>query len=152
MTITGFLAARYDERMAVARAASPGPWHTNAEAHEVLAVDDILVADGFALSGPQTRATTQHIALNDPSYVLADITAKRAIVERLVSTKHAVLEEDCWYTCAAATVERDGGETCDDNRNGGPCDCGRDARVEGYLALLAQPFADHPDYDESWKP
>jgi hypothetical protein len=87
VTITEFLTARLDEDEAVARAASPGPWHPNAELDEVLAMDGITVADGFALSGPQTRATTEHIARHDPARVLADVEAKRRIVERLT---HAI--------------------------------------------------------------
>lgn len=81
MTIREFLNARLDEDEALARAAAPGPWHTNAEADEVLAVDGITVAEGFALSGPQIRATTQHIARHNPARVLAEIQAKRRIVE-----------------------------------------------------------------------
>lgn len=123
MTITEFLTARYDEDEAVARAASPGPWHTNAERDEVLAVDDIVVAEGFALSGPQTRATTQHIARHDPAYVLADIAAKRAIVKS-------------WrdpfgnWTAEQADAAR--------------------AQKERTLILLAQPYAEHPDFDPAW--
>jgi hypothetical protein len=76
-----FLRARYDEEVALAEAASPGPWHPNDEADEVLAADDITVADGFALSGQQLRATTQHIALHDPARVLAETAAKRAVLD-----------------------------------------------------------------------
>ena len=76
-----FLRARYDEETALALAASPGPWHTNDEADEVLAADGITVADGFALSGRQLRATTQHIARYDPVRVLAEVAAKRVVLD-----------------------------------------------------------------------
>lgn len=33
----------------------------------------------------------------------------------------------------------------------GPAGMGSNA-LEGILRLLALPFADHPDYDESWRP
>ena len=79
-TITQFLLARIAEDEAVARAASLGPWHVNPESDEVLAVDDITVCDAFALSGPQLRATTAHIARHDPARVLAEGAAKRAVV------------------------------------------------------------------------
>jgi len=72
-----------DERMALA--ASPGPWKPNAEHDEVLAVDDITVADGFALSGNQLRATVGHIARWDPARVLAEVEAKRRIVDEWAS-------------------------------------------------------------------
>src|SRR5690606_1637949 len=70
----------YAEIEQVAQAASPGPWSPDEDGYEVLAADGITVAEGFALSGPQLRATVDHIALNDPVYVLADIAAKRQIV------------------------------------------------------------------------
>jgi hypothetical protein len=81
MTLSEFLLARIAEDEAVAQSASPGPWHTNAECDEVFAVDGVTVAEGFALSGPQTRATTVHIARHDPARVLAECEAKRRIME-----------------------------------------------------------------------
>jgi hypothetical protein len=146
--LADFLRARLLERRAIAEAASPGPWSVNAESDEVLAADGITVADGFALSGRQLRATTAHVAANDPAYVLADIDSKLALLDDLLAERHHVNDGDCWYTCPAATDERDGGENCDDNRHGGPCDCGRDERVERRLRLLTQPFARHPEYQE----
>jgi hypothetical protein len=83
--IADFLRARYAERRALAEAASPGPWHANAEADEVVAVDGITVADGFALSGRQLRATVQHIAANDPADVIADCDAKLALIDEMES-------------------------------------------------------------------
>jgi hypothetical protein len=81
--IADFLRARIAERRALALAASPGPWHVNEEADEVLAVDGITVADGFALSGRQLRATAQHIAMHDPTAVIADCDAKLALIDEL---------------------------------------------------------------------
>lgn len=150
--IADFLRARYAERRALAVAASPGPWHASEESDEVLAVDGITVAEGFALSGRQLRATVDHIATHDPADVLADLDAKLALVDDLLAERHEVVD-DCWYTCAAATEAHDGGETCDDGRLGGPCDCGRDARVNRRLAILARPFVEHPDHKgEEWVP
>lgn len=150
--IADFLRARIAERRALAEAASPGPWHANEEADEVLAVDGITVADGFALSGRQLRATVQHIAANDPNDVIADCDAKLALIDDLLAERHEVVG-DCWYTCAAATEEHDGGETCNDDWRGRPCNCGRDARVNRRLAILARPFAGHPDHKgEEWAP
>ncbi|MER6534705.1 DUF6221 family protein [Streptomyces sp900105755] len=79
--IADFLRARYAERRSLAEAASPGPWHANAEGDEVLAVDGITVADGFALSGRQLRATVEHIAAHDPVEAIADLDAKLALLE-----------------------------------------------------------------------
>lgn len=81
--IADFLRARIAERRALAVAASPGPWHANEEHDEVVAVDGITVADGFALSGRQLRATVDHIAANDPEAVIADCDAKLALIDEL---------------------------------------------------------------------
>jgi len=81
--IADFLRARIAERRALAEAASPGPWHANEEHDEVVAADGITVADGFALSGRQLRATVDHIAANDPADVIADCDAKLALVDEL---------------------------------------------------------------------
>ena len=86
-----------------------------------------------------------HIARHDPARVLREVAAKRALLDDLLASRHDVVE-DCWYTCAAATEEHDGGETCDASRRGGPCDCGRDARIQRYARLLAAPYREHPDY------
>lgn len=81
--IADFLRTRYAERRALAEAASPGPWHANAEHDEVVAVDGITVAEGFALSGRQLRATVNHIVANDPDDVIADCDAKLALVDEI---------------------------------------------------------------------
>lgn len=86
MTITEFLTARYDEREAAARASETKVWAS-------------------------TVAEQAHIALNDPAYVLADIAAKRAIVEL-----H-----------------------------------GTSVGMDAVLDLLAQPFAEHADFDPAWR-
>lgn len=83
--IAEFLRARIAERRALAEAASPGPWRANEEADEVVAVDGITVADGFALSGRQLRATVQHIAANDPTDVINDLDAKLALIDDLLA-------------------------------------------------------------------
>lgn len=87
----------------------------------------------------------KHIARWDPPRVLAHCSAQRVLIADLLAETHQVVE-DCWYTCAAATEEHDGEDTCDDTRRGGPCDCGRDFRLVRRLRILAQPYAGHADY------
>lgn len=90
--------------------------------------------------------TRAHIARHDPASVLTDLDSKRAMLDDLLSEKHTVIDEDCWYTCSQATDERDGGSTCRDDVEGTPCDCGRDDRVRRRLLILARPYAQHPHY------
>jgi hypothetical protein len=58
-----------------------------------------------------------------------------ALLGEIESWKHLVVA-DCWYTCAAATEEREGEETCDDERRGEKCDCGLDKRRDKIKELL----------------
>lgn len=127
--LAGFLRARYSERRAVAEAASPWPWAVNPEdSEQVLASDDVLVADVFALSGNQTRNTATFIAVNDPGDVLADLDAKLAAVDHHERVQaHADVEQRQEYLLAA-----------------GAC--------RTALRILARPFAGHPDYREEWRP
>ncbi|MFE1903826.1 DUF6221 family protein [Streptomyces gardneri] len=76
-----FLRARLDEDEQTARAASPSPWRPNDEHDEVVAVDDVTVAEGFGLSGRQLRATVDHIARHDPDRVLRQTAVLRDRVD-----------------------------------------------------------------------
>jgi hypothetical protein len=128
--LVDFLRARLDDDEKLARAASPGPWHVDEDSDEILAVDGIVVAEGFALSGRQLRATIQHIARHDPARVLAEVDAKRRIAkvhERLPDAEFCV-------TCDAPS-----------GIPGEPSGC-------ATLRLLALPYANHPDYRDEWRP
>jgi beta-xylosidase len=122
-----FLRARLAEHRAIAEAASPWPWKINPDdPEEVLAHDDILVADVFALSGNQTRNTATFIAVNDPAAALADLDAKLAIVDLMDRT----------LRFAEGDSEADHYGALDN--------------AEEVLCHLARPFAGHPDYQEDW--
>lgn len=84
------------------------------------------------------QAQSEHIAANSPKAVLRRIKADRELLADLLAEKHMVNDGDCWYTCPAATQERDGGETCNDGLEGEPCDCGRDERVERRIRIIAE--------------
>ncbi|WP_097982808.1 DUF6221 family protein [Streptomyces sp. f150] len=128
--LADFLRARYAERRQAAM---------NAALTEGLmgSLVDFLKHEAASVNvGP----SEQHYALQAPGAVLADLDAKLALLEDLLTEGHAAL--------------RPGGSTevyCDaDYGTGGPCDCGRDARVTRRLRILARPFAGHPDYQEDW--
>ena len=108
-----------------ALAASPGPWHPNAEHDEVVAVDGEPVCDGFALSNNQLRATVDHIVDWDPARVLAECDTKRRIIEL-----HAPVHRRTDIGCL----------TCSDLRD--PCET---------LRLLALPYVARPGYREEWR-
>jgi len=125
-----WLRARLDEDERVALAASPGPWKPNAEHDEVLAVDDVTVADGFALSGNQLRATVGHIARWNPARVLAEVDAKRRILD----------EYEMWAD--------------DDDQDYEHAQTAANSAAALLVAvkLVALPMAERDGYDESWRP
>ena len=69
-----------------------------------------------------------HAARHDPARVLADVEAKRRMLDDL-------------YPSVKAS-----GETIQSEWGSNPWDCDK------LLALLALPYADHPDYRPEWKP
>jgi hypothetical protein len=148
-----WLRAALDDDQRAAESASPGPWHPNAESDEVWAVDDVPVAEGFALSGNQLRATVVHIVRWDPVRVLAEVAAKRAILDEVARWQHDYIPEDAWYSCAQAVDSQAGepGSGClDDSRAGKGCDCGLDQRRTRVLGPLAQVYRDRAGFDPSW--
>jgi hypothetical protein len=126
VSIVEFLQARYAEIETAALAASPGPWHLNAEHDEVIAVDDVEVCTAFALSSNQTRRTAEHIALHDPAYELKVIEANRAILAP--------------YLKDAELYRQDGLEFTAEHPQ------------HRVVRILAAVFADHPDYRTEWTP
>lgn len=138
LTLTDFLLARIAEDEAVARAASPGGWTYRGidsisgstlydEMRSIASIDydqdDYERSVGRNIYEPEADANGAHIARHDPARVLAECEAKRRIVEW-----HDCEPEHVWG-CGACTHDR-------------PC----------VLALLALPYADHPDYREEWRP
>jgi hypothetical protein len=140
--LVAFLRARLDEDEAAARAVQPDPRMSPRDPIEfILANQD--------LSLPSTEAAEKFIVSHTPARVLAEVEAKRRIIDDLIGERHDVVDGDCWYCCPAATEERDGGQR-DDDRLGKPCDCGRDARLLRRLRLLALPYANRPGYKDEW--
>jgi hypothetical protein len=77
------------------------------------------------------RELAEHIARHDPARVLADVEAKREIVEQ-----HALVGDGA--VCLSYCHTRTPGEA-----QPWPC---------LTLRLLALPYVDHPEYQEEWKP
>lgn len=88
-------------------------------------------------------APERHIARHDPARVLADVAAKRAIVEM-----HAREGEDCAICCGEEYIEEhwDGEEeTVEHVREPAPYPC-------RTLLLVASIYAEHPDFKADWRP
>lgn len=81
-----FLLARLDERGAFARKAAragSGRWGTLSRPWDAEPYRDLADQDTGERIARLFCDLDRHIALNDPAFVLADIEAKRRIVERL---------------------------------------------------------------------
>lgn len=72
--------------------------------------------------GFSTPAQQMIATFADPARVLREVEAKRRILDDYERT-HGYAQDPC---------------------------CGR--TVDRVIELLAQPYADHPDYDKSWQP
>lgn len=153
-TLVEFLTARLDEDERAAHAAAPGPWtygDIESVAGGTLYDQTVAIASvqwDNARPDPriqrfrpeaQADATGEHIARHDPARVLAEVAAKRAIVELhgLHPNCHADIDGPDYLICAI----------CHDYRRHDaarwPC---------ATLRALALPHADHPEYREEWKP
>lgn len=139
MTIVEFLTARVDEREAQAKAASEGPWRSGDTYGGHVSVE----APGWTVAANMDRADADLIAANDPAYVLADVAAKRAIIAAAFEDGATIDSE--WGCChdpeaiRRACMEADG------------LDCYGVKHAEAAMKLLIQPFADHPDFNPTWR-
>jgi hypothetical protein len=130
VTLAEFYAARLDEREQwahLARSAEPNKQSAWRADHEKV----------FALGGPEmaiarSASVAPHIAINDPAAVLADIAAKRVILDladEADEIERALIDE---------TAHRP---------KPGEVSIGDQIR-----RALAAPFASHPDYNQAWRP
>lgn len=81
----------------------------------------------------------RHIRTFSPERVLAECEAKRRIVDEHESREVASLDRETW----AQTFTVCGRCRVGERQIVAPCPT---------LRLLALPYADHPDYDQSWRP
>lgn len=144
MTITEFLEARIAEDEAEARAASPGPWKWDDEPAMdeafLYAPNDeaVLVAYGLHTQGflECTDENRTHIARYDPSRVLAECAAKRAIID-----EHGLDDSSTKDYC----------ESCADWWNS---ELGEGPPPVAWpcptLRSVAAVYKDHPDYQQEW--
>lgn len=123
--LADFLLARYDEIQRAAEAVPPLEHNYDMGGNrqdERFTFGRTLPssADGMGNWSPHrdSPTTAEHFARHDPAYVLADVEAKRRIVERCAAVDYAMPSTHL---------------------------------AHGTLRALAQPFADHPEFQEAWK-
>ncbi|MEU6507915.1 DUF6221 family protein [Streptomyces sp. NPDC046942] len=131
--IEAFLRARFEEEERVARdaiAGAPGAvWGVMADE-----IEQVLISrHGATTHTPMVQFGADdpvklltHVARHDPDRVLRELAAKRTLTE-----EHTAQGDGLCRTCRRGERPRS------------PC---------ATLRLLAVPFADHPGYDDSWRP
>lgn len=147
--LVSWLRDRLDEEEQTAGAAAPGPWSYGDNESvaggtiydPTVAIASIewdndpeaITANGIRRGRPKQEAdaTGRHIARHDPIRVLAEVAAKRAMLDR-VAVDGAMAWEPL-KAQGATTQEWWLISTCRD-----------------VLKLLAQPYRDHPDYRREW--
>ena len=147
MTLTEFLLARISEDEMLARESIGNKWYAQAHSEVRTVAHDLRgavepcwyqIAESGRSAGPHAdrgdfddRPTFKHIVRHDPARVLAECEAKRRIVELHRENVHGDNCKLCGYG--------------DDRSEGDSWPC-------TSLRLLALPHADHPDYNQSWRP
>lgn len=132
-----FLRARLDEDEADAKRAVPGPWAMVGEPRDTTVFSmpaGISVAHGWLRD-------LAHIARHDPARVLAEVAAKRRILDELDAMPHAL--DDGHHECPMVEPT-----AWKDPR----CTCGQAELADRVLRLLALPYAGRPGYREEWQP
>lgn len=153
--IAAFIHARLDEGEQAARAATPGPWRWTNAGSGIIGEQPVLESESdptavvIDATGNHTEGYVcidagdqAHIAHWDPARVLAEVEAKRLLVNA-----HARPHECISLTGTGERSVVDGKpwelwepEHTDDH---GPC---------FVLRCLALPYDWHPDYQQEWRP
>jgi hypothetical protein len=126
--LVAFLRARQDEDEAGARDAFGDH---NDDGPEWTEVSSGALSTGAELHGIGDSAISRHMVRWDPARVLAEIDAKRRIIEQ---------HHRSGVTCPRCSLGTEDGEVVFERD---PC---------GTLRLLALPYAGHPDYRAEWAP
>lgn len=150
VSLTGFLAARYDELEAAAKAAErrfPSPWQ-----HADMTGASLPFAVSLYDSGDESLAVVrgsyaaQHIALHDPARVLREVEAMRAVLALYAETAAVVSRAEGRMRHAMAPPP---GSVANLDR----LDGGRELAVlHRVISSLAAVFDQHPDYRQDWSP
>lgn len=141
MDIVEFLTARLDEDQAVARWSGRGrvAWLTYRAGPTQKLVSAIAVSvDGgtWIANGEEVPDPDSVRVVYDPARVLAEVKAKRELIE--IAFSHAAKIDGEWGCCHSEESIKAG--LCEDER---PED-------QAILRTLAKLYDSHPDYDPAW--
>jgi hypothetical protein len=111
---------------------------------------NVLMEPGVALEAlPVMDDVAAHVARHDPTRVLAEVAAKRALLDYVLSWRHDDPDEGGYHACPAVRTESLGDLPFGEDE----CTCGLRLRQWVILAPFAAAYADHPDYcADEWSP
>lgn len=148
-TLTAQLNAGLAEDEETAKAAmdtgGSGAWQPGHRA-EMTSGDQFIAFDSREVrAAAADEDAIRHIARNDPASTLRRVRAGQDLLAAILGERHDYNPSDEYYSCSQAVGEDPDpnvslarGSGCSDpGRAGQPCDCGRDARVERLLRILA---------------
>ncbi|MGW6416030.1 DUF6221 family protein [Streptomyces sp. NPDC055055] len=145
--LIAFLRARLDEDEQTARAAKPGPWHT--DGGDVYARDRTDAVVGHTDSA-------EHIARHNPARVMAEVYSKRQLLDSSAAAcapacgsvgRHS-FDRTCALRWMGPVEEADGGQWVRDDT--GARFAAPPVTPEWVFRVLALPYAGHPDYRSTW--
>ena len=93
-----------------------------------------------------------HIAANDPADTIARCAAELAELDAIEAIPHQRVIDDEWFSCSQARDEYGALSCYNDDRKGGPCDCGRDAFVDRMTRAKAYGYRHRSGYRPEWAP
>lgn len=114
---------------------------------------DVILADAhgndWVATGPwgtSLHADGEHIARHDPARVLAEVAAKRAVVDEYVALAEKIRQANASYGAWA-----DGRPDPYPGASTSSEDPGRLAGLEFAVLALAQPYRDRPGWRQEWE-
>ena len=115
------------------RQCTPGRWSAYLEGgDDGWAFEDAIGGPG-AIIGP--KGMTDHIVCHDPARILADVAARRILLDEALGWEHYEHGADEWHSCPAHP-----GRIKLWPREPRDCTCTRDTRVRAVLTALAAPY------------
>lgn len=109
----------------------------------------VNVANGTAIVAAGYNGAYEHIARWDPARVLAEVAAKRRIIEHVSSWQHDDPDGGGYYSCPLVPGSS---RAEDEDWDGTSCWCGVVARQMAILGPLALPYAGRDGWREEWRP
>lgn len=149
-----FLRERLDEDEEAAMAASSRvPWKMRDHESDYWMITGTDGAVVVYDEGVPSEAEAHHIARHDPSRVLADVAAKRAILAehrpaRFTDTTLGLVNVEVCSRCHGRLDYPD--DWNDEQAEGWRYPLVQNAFPCGTLRALALPFRDHPDFNPAW--